>query len=109
MIRRRAAGVLVTTMRLSCQGCTRGGQGGSRFSPGLDVQSCECEILSRTLIIVLNISRRSPLPIARSHQLQRTGLYVSSVALSMFLMLVFMTYNAWLIASVLSGKSLRFG
>lgn len=30
---------------------------------------------------------------------------MASVALSMFLMLVFMTYNAWLIAAVLSGAS----
>ncbi|UZJ57126.1 hypothetical protein CBS101457_006446 [Exobasidium rhododendri] len=43
--------------------------------------------------------------ISRTSQLRRTTLYVTSLTLSMFLMLVFMTYNAWLIAAVLSGAA----
>lgn len=41
--------------------------------------------------------------ISRRGQIHRVILYVLTLTLSMFLMLVFMTYNAWLIASVLLG------
>ncbi|PWN91230.1 Ctr copper transporter [Acaromyces ingoldii] len=44
-----------------------------------------------------------PLPVAQSTQLMRTLLFGLSLTLSMFLMLVFMTYNAYLIFSVLFG------
>lgn len=44
------------------------------------------------------------LPISNHAQLRRTLLFVVSFALSMFLMLVFMTYNSWLIGAILSGK-----
>lgn len=40
----------------------------------------------------------------QSTQLMRTLLFGLSLTLSMFLMLVFMTYNAYLIFSVLFGK-----
>lgn len=46
---------------------------------------------------------RPSLPISRQGQLRRAALYVVTLTLSMFLMLVFMTYNAWLIAAVLLG------
>ncbi|PWN32200.1 Ctr copper transporter [Meira miltonrushii] len=41
--------------------------------------------------------------ISRRGQIHRVILYVLTLTLSMFLMLVFMTYNAWLIAAVLLG------
>lgn len=41
--------------------------------------------------------------ITRKGQIHRAILYVLTLTLSMFLMLVFMTYNAWLIAAVLLG------
>ncbi|CEH18784.1 Copper transporter [Ceraceosorus bombacis] len=44
-----------------------------------------------------------PLLISRAAQVHRSLLYGLSVALSMFLMLIFMTYNADLIGAVLAG------
>lgn len=57
------------------------------------------------------LGERAPTPVmwsnVRGHytttqKLQRSALYTHNVALSFFLMLVIMTYNAWLIPAVLS-------
>ncbi|KDN35859.1 Ctr copper transporter [Tilletiaria anomala UBC 951] len=47
-----------------------------------------------------------PLPISRASQLQRSILYGASVFLSFFLMLVFMTYNFYLIGAIVFGAIL---
>lgn len=43
--------------------------------------------------------------IPRSHQMLRSVGYATSVSLSFFLMLLFMTYNAWVIGAVVVGAA----
>ncbi|KAN0059826.1 copper transpport protein [Thecaphora frezii] len=48
----------------------------------------------------------SPLPISKRAQIFRSTLYASSVFISFMLMLVAMTFNAWLIAAIVGGAGL---
>lgn len=46
------------------------------------------------------------LTLPRSHQVIRSLGYAATVSLSFFLMLLFMTYNAWIIGAVVAGAAL---
>lgn len=48
-----------------------------------------------------------PLECSRQTQVVRSGLYAASVAFSFALMLVAMTFNAFVIAAIVAGKSLK--
>ncbi|KAF9010734.1 copper transporter [Cyathus striatus] len=93
---------IASTLRAQSKGKSRSGDRSGRSTPVEGEYEEAMGLLSGTLMK----ASLTGTPVPTTYRALRAGLYGATVFLSFFLMLVFMTYNAYLITAVVIGAAL---